>query len=133
MVYILDTNVIHDLMTKDQKTKTNIARAVASGKKVHINGISYWEKKRGFLYLGATKKLEIFNKFCEMFGVLLLDELDIFEIASQIHADLEKNGDKIPDADVLIAAIALCKNKILITRDKHFSKINGLKIENWKS
>lgn len=133
MAYILDTNAINDLMNDDQETKENLARAIASGKEVYLNGISYWEKKRGFLRIGATKKLEIFNRFCKKFGILLLDEMEIFEIASKIHADLSKSGRILEDADILIASIALCKDKTLVTRDGHFGRVDGLKTENWEA
>ena len=45
---------------------------------------------------------------------------------------LEKQGKKIGDMDMFIAATALEEDLIVVTGNvKHFSCINGLKIENW--
>jgi tRNA(fMet)-specific endonuclease VapC len=40
-------------------------------------------------------------------------------------------GKLLPDADILIAAIAFTYNLILVTDDSHFDRIDGLKVENW--
>ncbi len=51
----------------------------------------------------------------------------------KIKAELESKGKTIDDSDLLIASIALINNATLVTNNTdHFSKINGLKIENWK-
>ena len=48
-----------------------------------------------------------------------------------IVASLYKKGKPIPINDVWIAAIALQHGLTLVTRDKHFSEIEGLIIESW--
>jgi len=40
-------------------------------------------------------------------------------------------GRPIPDNDLWIAAVALQHRLILVTRDGHFSNINGLIVEFW--
>lgn len=132
MDYVLDTNIIDSLLNKDLKTIQKFQTAVANGETVNINGISYFEKKRGFLGIRATKKLQIFENFCKKFGILLLDDLTMYEKASEIHADLTQKGQIIPEADILIASIALINNITLVTRDGHFNRITGLNIEDWK-
>jgi predicted nucleic acid-binding protein len=44
---------------------------------------------------------------------------------------LTKKGQRIDPEDTMIAGIAITNNKILVTRDKHFDRINGLKIEKY--
>ncbi|MBI4746152.1 MAG: hypothetical protein HY786_06360 [Deltaproteobacteria bacterium] len=45
---------------------------------------------------------------------------------------LEKDGKIIDDADLFIAACALDDNVTLVTNnEKHFKRVEGLKIENW--
>ena len=45
---------------------------------------------------------------------------------------LEKQGKKIGDMDMFIAATALEENLILVTGNTdHFERIPGLRIENW--
>jgi len=50
----------------------------------------------------------------------------------RIRAELEKAGAPIPDADLMIAAIAASNGLTLVTGNvRHFSRIRGLKVENW--
>lgn len=49
-----------------------------------------------------------------------------------LKAELERNGIRLADADVIIAASALESGMTLVTGNtRHFSRIDGLKIENW--
>jgi predicted nucleic acid-binding protein len=46
-------------------------------------------------------------------------------------ATLKKRGKLINDADILIASIVKANNAVLVTNnDEHFSRIEGLKVEN---
>lgn len=49
-----------------------------------------------------------------------------------IRSDLEKRGKVIGGNDLLIAAHAVSRDLTLVTNNtKEFSRVNGLKIENW--
>jgi tRNA(fMet)-specific endonuclease VapC len=53
-------------------------------------------------------------------------------IAGNIRAYLEKTGMMLAWADIQIAAIAMTYDMTLITGNlKHFSRVSGLKVENW--
>lgn len=53
-------------------------------------------------------------------------------IFGRIKATLERAGESLPDADILIAAVALDRNLILATGNvKHFERIPNLKAEDW--
>ncbi|MFH1859505.1 MAG: twitching motility protein PilT [bacterium] len=75
--------------------------------------------------------LNAFNSLCEKLGVILPDRLSVFDIASEIYADLQKKGKLIEDADLLIASMAKTWEMILVSDDKHFQRIQGLRLENW--
>jgi tRNA(fMet)-specific endonuclease VapC len=52
--------------------------------------------------------------------------------SAKIYADLRKKGTPLDDIDLLIAGVAIANNLVLITHNqKHFSKIEGLELENW--
>jgi len=58
------------------------------------------------------------------------------EIAANIYGDirynLDKRGEPIGPLDLLIAAHALSRNFVLITKnEKEFKRVKNLKIENW--
>jgi len=131
MNYTLDTNIITALMKNDARVKKKLQDAVLHGERVLINGMSYYETKRGLLAVNATTKLRIFDEFCKRFGVLFLDSKGIFDEASRIYVDLKRRGELIEDADILIAAIALAQNLIVVSDDPHFLRIKGVNVENW--
>jgi predicted nucleic acid-binding protein len=50
----------------------------------------------------------------------------------RIRTELEKAGSPIPDADMMIAAIAASNGLTLVTGNvRHFARIRGLIAENW--
>ncbi|QXJ29103.1 type II toxin-antitoxin system VapC family toxin [Saccharolobus shibatae] len=53
--------------------------------------------------------------------------------AAEIKAKLESEGEMIGLKDVLISSIAISNSCDIVTRNvKHFSKILGVKVENWR-
>jgi tRNA(fMet)-specific endonuclease VapC len=55
--------------------------------------------------------------------------LDVF---AHEKARLSKSGMIIPDFDLLIGATAIANDLILVTNnEKHFSRLEGITIENW--
>jgi tRNA(fMet)-specific endonuclease VapC len=134
MNYVLDTNIISVLMKGDQRIKERLQTVIIEGGTVFINGISYYEIKRGLLAANATNKLKIFAEICNLLKILLLDNINIFDKASEIYALLKQKGELITDADILIGALVLTKNYICVSDNtKHFSRIDGLSLENWLS
>jgi tRNA(fMet)-specific endonuclease VapC len=51
---------------------------------------------------------------------------------SRIRLDLRRRGQYIGDTDMFIAAMALSHGAILVTHNtKHFSRVDGLQLEDW--
>ena len=58
----------------------------------------------------------------------------VIDIAADMYANLRRQGEILPDADILIAATALANDCVLVTgNEKHFRRIKGLEVENWLS
>ena len=58
--------------------------------------------------------------------------LRIADKFGQIKENLQKGGQSPADADVFIAATALCKSEILVSGNlQQYERIEGLRIENW--
>ncbi|BAY06034.1 PIN domain-containing protein [Anabaena sp. PCC 7938] len=93
--------------------------------------ITYFEVKRGLFAAKATKKLEIFDIFCQDYQIIFLDDLAIVEKAAEIHADLRLRGLPIQTEDILIAATAIVKGFIVVSNDSDLLRIEGLMLENW--
>ena len=62
MRYIIDTNIITAIMKNNEKVKRRAQEAILTGDDVFINGISYYEIKRGLLAKDARKQLLFFDK-----------------------------------------------------------------------
>ena len=50
---------------------------------------------------------------------------------AEIRAELERQGQRMEDLDVMIAAHALAENAVLVTHDSAFWRVPRLKIEDW--
>ena len=83
------------------------------------------------MYVNASRKLSIFNRFCQKVTILFLDNLEVIEKATEIHIDLRRKGRPIQDADILIAATAIIHNLTLVSNDSDMSRVEGINLENW--
>jgi tRNA(fMet)-specific endonuclease VapC len=101
------------------------------GEFIGISGITYYEVQRGLLRSNANRKLAWFQQFCQDYPVLFLDDMRIFQKASEIHADLTNRGKIIQDADILIAATAIIHNLVLVSHDFDLTRVKDLQLENW--
>lgn len=100
---------------------------------LNITIITYYEVMKGHEYVGALDRQKLFDEFCQLNNVIPLDQAACRR-AAQVYADLRRRGNLIPDADILIASIALAGDYVLVTQNvKHFQRINWLKVENWLS
>lgn len=91
----------------------------------------------GELYYGAEKSSN-YDKNCRLIEQFLLSvkiintDVEILKEFGRLKASLEKQGNVLADADLLIAATCLTKCNMLVTGNiKHYNRIDGLKIENW--
>ena len=51
----------------------------------------------------------------------------------KIKSELERSGQALDDADILIASMTLANNATLVSNNiGHFKRIRGLKLQNWK-
>lgn len=132
MYYVIDTNILTAILKDDWDVKDKAEEVLLSGDTICINGITYYEIKKGLLVKDAKKQMEIFQKLCLKYDLVLLDELFIFDKAAEIYADLRKKGKTIEDTDIFIASLTHTKDSILVTNNtRHFEPIDELNIEDW--
>ncbi len=89
------------------------------------------------LYFGAyksrnpTENRDLVEKFLITVEIHQ-STLRIADKFGQIKENLQKGGRSLADADVFIAATALCNNEILVSGNvQHYERIEGLRVENW--
>jgi len=129
--YLLDTNIVSAVVNQNQKIIDKLIEVDIRKQNIYISCITFYEVKRGLLYVNATRKLSIFNKFCQKVTILFLDNLEVMEKAIEIHINLRRKGRPIQDADILIAATAITNNLTLVSNDSDMSRVEGINLENW--
>ena len=129
--YLLDTNIITAMVKQSSPVWKKVMAVVMAGDKIFISTISYYESKRGLLATQATTKLQRFDQIRQDYEMVGIDNEPVLDTASEIYATLKNRGQPLPDADILIAAMAKTYGLTLVTDDSHFDRIEGLLVENW--
>ena len=128
---ILDTDTLSFIMRRNQTVLAKAQIYLQSHQNFAFSIITRYEILRGLKAKNATAQLKAFERFCQANQVLSVTDEIIFK-ASGVYADLYQSGNLIGDADILIASTALIENRILVTnKERHFSRIKNLQIENW--
>jgi predicted nucleic acid-binding protein len=131
MIYALDTNILSYLLRGDDRVARRWMEERFRGGVSVIPLIVYYEAKRGLISAKASVKLASLESLCQRFEIIRLTVIDI-NLACRIYADRKSRGLSLDDADILIAAQALCRGYTLVTNNiKHFEDIDGLKVVNW--
>lgn len=123
---VLDTNFLVYLL--NNKSAADAADFYTNPK---TTSISLYE-----LYYGAWNSLKPKENILKVNSLLKSVELLTFdkpaaEKAGEIQAVLMNSGEPIDIQDVLIAGIVMSRNEELVTNDKHFRRIPGLKFRSW--
>lgn len=133
--YAFDTNVIIDYLRGNENIKKKIVISLSMGNILTIPSIAYYEVMRGFKESEATKRLNNFKMLLKNLQMLYLEEnnMQALNMAARIYERLRKSGKLIEDNDIYIAATAIANDAVLITDNiKHFSRVQGLNLVNWK-
>lgn len=123
---LLDTNAYSDLMRGNEAVLDIISEANRVYLSVIVMGELYTGFRGGSL---EQKNRSILQKFINRPTVRIVQVTEeTAEIFSLVMMRLKKNGTKIPINDVWIAAHALEIGAQLITRDKHFEFVAGIRV-----
>ena len=126
---LVDTDVCVELLKGNKRI---IQRREESDDTIGISFMSVAE-----LYYGAEKSANPTKNHALIEALLLSVEivqtdLPILKRFAMIKASLERSGNIIADADLLVAATAMEKGSKLVTGNlKHFERIPGLVLEDW--
>lgn len=123
MNYILDTNVVSELVTQDPDHHVIQWVDSIDPASLFLSVITIGEIKKGIEKLPDSRRKENLSTWLEQdllvrFGEHILP-IDTFVIMTwgQLIADLERNGKPMPAIDSLIAATAFCLGYTLVTRN----------------
>ena len=131
MKYMLDTNIcIYSIKHRPEKVFRKLQ--TIDPKEVCISSVTYAELVHGVEKSACVEK----NRLALS---LLLANIAIFDFdvaaANQygkIRAELERKGTSIGPLDMMIAGHAVSRGCRIVTNNvKEFSKVSGLRIDNW--
>ena len=131
MIYLLDTNIcIYFLNQRSEKLIERLAET-------EVENIAVCSIIKAELFYGAmksakpAKNLIQQKEFLQNFKSFPFD-YSAAQSYAEIRSNLERDGNLIGPNDLCIAAIALANSLTLISNNiKEFSKIHGLKWEDW--
>jgi tRNA(fMet)-specific endonuclease VapC len=123
---VLDTNAYTRLLAGDE----DVLDVVASAETVYMSIFVLGELHAGFL--GGTKELEnreVLKRFLLKPSVRILNATsETAEVFGSIKNSLTMAGTPLPINDVWIAAHGIETGSIIITFDKHYSQVPGLRL-----
>ena len=126
-IYLLDTCICIALLKKSPSVIQRLREVGTHNCK--ISDITLAE-----LYFGAFKSgnEKHFNDVSEISKLFKKFPIQYMRKYGEIRWELERQGLRIGDMDMFIVATAIEEELILVTDNiKHFSRIPGLKVENW--
>ena len=131
MIYLLDTNIVSYWMRGDEKLISKIKHHKPS--ELSICTVTLAEIYYG-IEKSPVKKKERRDKIERITSQLEIHPFD--ELAARkyaiIRCQLKKDGLVISERDLQIASVAMANKLIVVTHNiKEFSRIEGLKVEDW--
>jgi len=129
MIYMLDTDTISNVVREHPKVIKKLIKH--ENDTICISALTGAE-----LFYGLEKKnsQRLFDEVRSVIGKCTIIDFDASqsELYGKIRVELEKSGTPLGNMDLLIAAAAISTGAILVSHNtKHFSKVKGLKIEDW--
>lgn len=134
MLLMLDTDICSYIIKQHPRVVLETLQSRAeSGDEIVISSVTYAELLYGAERSGNTAKhRRLINALVERLADVMPWDRDAAEAFARLKARLAGLGTPIGPNDTMIAGHAISKTATLVTNNqKHFSKVKGLKIENW--
>lgn len=129
--YLLDTNHLSPLVTPEHPLRNKILKATKSGDQFAIAAPAFNE----FLFgIGvAIRAIQNWREWELIRNDFVYYEISVAdaEKAAKLRIRLRKQGKQLEAIDSMLAIIALSNDLTLLTRDKDFQAVPGLKQEDW--
>lgn len=122
---LLDTSFLIELLSKREAAVIKAQEIDAQPKA--ISSLTLYE-----LFIGAQqlKRVGVIEEICETIQIIA-PEKNIVKRAAFLQLNLRQKGNEIPAFDALIAATALEINAVVLSRDEHFKRVDGLRVAGW--
>jgi len=130
VAYLLDTNIVSDLVRAPQGRAANRVKTVGESE-VCTSIIVAAELRYGAAKKASTRLSAQLEAVLRAMTVLTL-EPPVDATYARLRAELERGGRPIGGNDLLIAAHAVTLGHTLVTdNEREFGRVEGLHCENW--
>ena len=127
--YLLDTNVLISMFRNKGNVRKNILQAGFNN--CDVSEISIAELFYGAAKGGRTENYEDIRNVLQQFEIIPI--YPCLEKYGILKAELERQGMRIDEFDLLIGATALQKHLVMVTANvKHLVRLPHLTVENWE-
>jgi tRNA(fMet)-specific endonuclease VapC len=128
--YLLDTNTVSYIIKGNfPRVRERLLKVPIS--EVGISVVTEAELRFGVARLPQAAKLGIVvEEFLRRVEVLAWDSA-VARHYARLRAALEENGEPMGNLDLMIAAHSLAVGAILVSNDRVFRRVRGLKVEDW--
>jgi len=127
--YMLDTNTISHLVKNHPAVSWRVTEVPMAT--LCISAITGGELIFGLAKLPDAQRLhQAVRELLRRVDVLPWDRAAM-ECYGNVRSDLEKQGRPLGPLDMLIAAHALATHSVLVSHDAAFSRVAGLRVEDW--
>lgn len=133
MPYLLDTNVLTQLLKRTPHVVGRYRTVLERGEPVYLSAVVYYEVKRGLLHVGATNQLRHLDEnFKSVLQWVTVSDA-AWDRAAYLWADCRRQGrPHDDDGDLLIAAQAIALGAVVVTRNtRDFANLR-VNVEDWE-
>jgi tRNA(fMet)-specific endonuclease VapC len=128
--YLLDTNTV-SYVIKGNYPRMRERLSKVSMAEVGISVVTEEELRFGVERLPKAPRLRVaVEEFLLRVEVLPWDS-DCAQRYANLRAESERRGEPMGNLDMMIAAQALAVGVVLVTSDRVFRRVKGLKLEDW--
>ena len=130
-VFLLDTNAVSDIMDRHPVLT---ARAARHPGRLLTSVIVHGEIRYGLERLPpGRKRTDLEARAASVMPRFSIEPITaaVAELYGRLRASLDAQAVNLKDNDLWIATTALSLGAILVTRDRIFSRVPGLQVEDW--
>jgi len=124
---LLDTNAVLRLFADDPAVHGRLAQCSRLLLSVIVLGELYYGAKK------STRVEENLKRIARLLaeGVVVQNDAATAYEYGMIRNELRLKGQPIPENDLWLAALARQHHLVLLSRDAHFTFVDGLRLESW--
>ncbi|MEM6792395.1 MAG: PIN domain-containing protein [Acidobacteriota bacterium] len=127
MALILDANAVSALLGGAPA----LAERLANADRHHLPVIVVGEYRYGLMRSRHHRHLGMLLDSLVRESILLRIDETTAQHCAEVRDELRTRGRPIPENDVWIAALARQHDEPVVSRDKHFEEVHGLRVVSW--